>query len=45
MVCYNERRGSENYNREMEVDQTYTEQAVLCHRETGSELKPPPWTM
>jgi len=27
------------------VDQTYTEQAVLCHRETGSELKPPPWAM
>jgi hypothetical protein len=45
MVCYNQRRGSENHNTEMEVDQTYTEKAVLCHRGTGSELKPPPWTM
>jgi len=45
MVRYNHRRGSENHNTEMEVDQTYTEEAVLCHRETGSKLKPPPWTM
>jgi len=45
MVCYNQRIGSENHKTEMEVDQTYTEQEVLCHRETGSELKPPIWTM
>jgi hypothetical protein len=45
MVCYNQRRGSENHNTEKEVDQTYTKEAVLCHREKGSELKPPPWTI
>jgi hypothetical protein len=45
MVCYNQRRGTENHNTEMEVDWTYTEEVVLCHRETGPELKPPPWTM
>lgn len=33
MVCHNQRRGSENHNTETEVDRTYTEEAVLCHKE------------